>query len=130
MAGTGDALITKVSPWSVPETVARLRAVIAARGLDVVAVIDGGSLARAAGFALHETVLVILGDSATTTPIIHAAPLSAFDLPPRVLVWADALETKVTYTTPEAFAARYDIAVELVAGLACLADIVDVVIDR
>lgn len=130
MAGTDDSLITNVSPWSVPETVARLRAVIAARGLDVVAVIDAGALARDAGRALRETVLVVVGDGATTTPIIDAAPLSALDLPPRVLVWSDALGTKVTYLTPQALAARYDIAVELVAGLTCVADIVDVVIDR
>ena len=125
-----DALITKVSPWSVPETVLRLRAVIAARGMDVVAVIDFGAGARAAGLALRETALIIWRDSATSTPIISAAPLSAIDLPPRVLVWADALETKVTYLTPEVFAARYHIAVELAAGLACIADIVDLVIDR
>ena len=47
-----------------------------------------------------------------------------------MLVWAEALETKVTYLTPEAFAARYQIAVELVAGLSCIADVVDLVIDR
>ena len=130
MAGTDDSLITKVSPWSVPETVVRLRAVSAARGLDVVAVIDDGAVAHETGFALHETVLIVLGDSATTTPIISAAPLSAFDLPPRVLVWADALETKVTYLSPRAFVARYHIGVELAATLGCIADIVDVVIDR
>ena len=125
-----DSLITKVSPWSVPETVVRLRAVIAARGMDVVAVVDGGAAARDASLALRETVLIIWGDYATATPIVSAAPLSAFDLPPRVLVWADALETKVTYMAPEAFAARYGIAGELVAGLSCVADIVDLVIDR
>lgn len=98
--------------------------------MDVVAVIDAGVAARDAGFALSETVLIVWNDGATTAPIISAAPLSAFDLPPRVLVWADALETKVTHLAPEAFAARYRIAVELVAGLACIADIVDRVIDR
>ena len=125
-----DSLITKVSPWSVPETVVRLRAVIAARGMDVVAVVDVGAAARDASLALGETVLIIWGDYATTTPIASAATLSASDLPPRVLVWADALETKVTYMAPEAFAARYGIPVELVAGLSCIADIVDLVIDR
>lgn len=130
MADTDGALITKVSPWSVPETVARLRAVIAARGLDVVAVIDVGTAARDAGFALHESVLVIVGDSATITPLVNAAPLSAFDLPPRVLVWADALETKVTYLAPRAYVARYHMGVELAATIGCITDVVDVVIDR
>ena len=98
--------------------------------MDVVAVTDVGAAARDAGLPLRETVLLVWSDGATITPIISAAPLSAFDLPPRVLVWADALETKVTHLTPEAFAARYGLGVELVAGLACIADIVDVVIDR
>lgn len=130
MADTDGALITKVSPWAVPETVARLRAVIAARGLDVVAVVDMGAEARDAGFASHATVLVIVGDSATITPIVTAAPLSAFDLPPRVLVWADALETKVTYLAPRAYVTRYHIGVELAATIGCITDVVDVVIDR
>ena len=130
MADTDDALITKVSPWSVPETVVRLRAVIAARGMGVVAVIDVGAAARDAGVALHETVVIVWGDMTTTTPVISAAPLSAFDLPPRVLVWADALETKVAYLRPETLVARYGIAVEVAASFSCISDIVDAVIDR
>ena len=130
MADTHGALITKVSPWSVPETVARLRAVIAARGLGVVAVIDVGAAARGAGLALHESVLVIVGDTATITPLVSAAPLSAFDLPPRVLVWADALETSVTYLAPRAYVDRYHIGVELAARIGCITDVVDLVIDR
>lgn len=112
------------------ETVARLRAVIAARRLDVIAVIDVGADARAAGFAARETTLVLIGDAAITAPLIAAAPLSVLDLPPAVVVWADALETKVTYLAPRAFADRYDIPLELTAALACITDIVDVVIDR
>ena len=130
MADTDDALVTKVSPWSVTETVARLRAVIAARRMRVAALIDVGADACAAGFTARETTLVRIGDPALTAPLIAAAPLSALDLPPAVVVWADALETKVSYLAPRAFADRYDIAVELTDALACIADIVDVVIDR
>ena len=130
MADTDDALVTRLSPWSVSETVVRLRAVIAACGMDVVAVIDSGAIARGAGWALQEAVLIVWGDSEMTVPIITVAPLSAFDLPPRVLVWADTLETKVTYLVPGALVARYGIAIELAATLARVADIVDVAIDR
>ena len=44
--GPTDALVvTKISPWSMADTIARLSAVVAARGLDVIAVIDHGDQA-------------------------------------------------------------------------------------
>jgi Domain of unknown function DUF302 len=86
-ANGGDELITKLSPWSVADTVSRLSAVVAARGMKEFAVIDHSGEARASGLDLRDTKLVIFGSPQAGTPVMVAAPLAALDLPLKVLVW-------------------------------------------
>jgi hypothetical protein len=52
-------VITKLSPWSVTDTVARLSAIVAAKGLKLFAVIDHSGEAEAAGLNLRDTKVVI-----------------------------------------------------------------------
>ena len=48
---------------------------------------------------------------------MDAAPLSALDLPLKVLVWADGERgTQVSYTAPSALAARYGLTAEQAAA--------------
>ena len=82
-----EVVVTKLSPWSVADTVARLSAVVAARGMEVFAVIDHSGKARDVGLDLRDTKLVIFGSPSAATPVIEAAPLAALDLPLRVVVW-------------------------------------------
>jgi uncharacterized protein (DUF302 family) len=111
-------VVTKVSPRSVDETVARLSEIVAAKGLKLFAVIDHSGEATAAGLELRETKLVIFGSPATGTPVMDAAPLAALDLPLKALVWADGDQTKVSYAPPATLAARYGLSDELAARLA------------
>jgi uncharacterized protein (DUF302 family) len=120
-----DQVVTKLSPWSVEESVDRISALATERGLKIFAVIDHSGEARAAGLALRDTKLVIFGSPAAGTPIMEAAPLAALDLPLRVLVWADGPQTKLTYTAPTALAARYGFSDELAARLAGIDAITD-----
>ena len=55
------ALVTKLSPRSVDDTVARLSEAAAAKGLKVFAVVDHSGEARAAGLELRDTRVVIFG---------------------------------------------------------------------
>jgi len=115
----GEDVVTKLSPWSVADTVARLLAVAAARELKVFATIDHSGEAANVGLQLRDTKLVIFGSPAAGTPMMAAAPLAALDLPLKVLVWAaDDYQTKLSYTTPSAFSRRYGVSAELAAGLA------------
>jgi uncharacterized protein (DUF302 family) len=111
-------MVTKTSPWSVDETVARLTAEVAARGLKLFAVIDHSGEAAAAGLELRETKVVIFGSPAAGTPVMAAAPLAALDLPLRALVWADGEQTKVSYAAPAELAGRYGLSDELAGRLA------------
>jgi len=119
---------TKASPRSVTDTVSRLMGILSAKGMKVFAVIDQSEEARGAGLALRDTTLVIFGNPAAGTPVMDAAPLSALDLPLKVLIWADDSRTNVTYYSPAALAARYGLNEELAAKLAGIDPLTDALV--
>jgi uncharacterized protein (DUF302 family) len=123
-------VIVKVSPWSVEETVSRLSAVVAARGMKLFAVIDHSGEAESVDLELRDTKLVIFGSPQAGTPVMVAAPLAALDLPLKVLVWADAEQTKIAYVSPEELAARYDLTDELAARLAGIKAVAEAALSR
>jgi uncharacterized protein (DUF302 family) len=79
----GGDVVTKLSPWSVADTVSRLLTVAAARELKVFAMIDHSGEAENVGLHLRDTKLVIFGSPAAGTPVMQSAPLAALDLPVR-----------------------------------------------
>ena len=121
-------ITTKISPRSVIDTVSRLTGILAAKGLKVFAVIDQSAAASAVGMDLRETTLVLFGNPAAGTPVMVAAPLSALDLPLKVLIWADDGQTKVTYYGPAALAARYELSDDLAAKLAAIDPLTDALV--
>jgi uncharacterized protein (DUF302 family) len=88
--------------------VTRLQGLLAAKGVKVFDVIDQRAEAQAAGLDLRETVLVVFGNPAAGTKVMDAVPLSALDLPLKLLVWAgDGGTTNVSYVAPSVLAERY-----------------------
>lgn len=128
MPDAGEGIVTKLSPWSVADTVSRLSAAVTGKGMKVFAVIDHTGEARAIGLELRETKVVIFGSPQAGTPVMVAAPLAALDLPLKVLVWADGDQTKVSYTAPGALAARYGLSDELAGRLAGIDALTDALI--
>jgi uncharacterized protein (DUF302 family) len=124
-----DSLVTKLSPWSVDETVDRLSKVIESKGINVFAVVDHSGAAKASGLELRDTKVVIFGAPQAGTPVMEAAPLAALDLPLKVLVWADGSQTKMTYAPPATLAARYDLDDALAARLAGVNVVTDAVLE-
>ena len=120
-----EGVVSKPSPRSVPETVERLSALAAEKGLQVFAVIDHSGAAEAVGLQLRETKVVIFGSPVAGTPVMQAAPLAALDLPLKALVWDDEGTTRVSYWSPAAVAARYGLSDDLAARLAAIEAIVD-----
>jgi uncharacterized protein (DUF302 family) len=123
------AVITKLSPMSVEETVSHLLALVASKGMKVFAVIDHSGEAAKIGLELRDTKVVIFGSPQAGTPVMQSTPLAALDLPLRVLVWADGSQTKVSYTTPGALAARYRISDEQAVRLAGIDALTDAVVN-
>ena len=121
-------IVTKLSPRSVPDTVARFTGILSEKGLKLFAVIDQAAEAAVAGLTLRETVLVIFGNPAAGTLVMQAAPLSALDLPLKVLVWADGAQTKVSYVAPAALGTRYGLTADLTAKLAGIGPLTDALV--
>lgn len=128
-SGTGDpAFVTRTSPRPVADTVARLVDLLGARGLTVFDIVDHSGAARAAGLELRDTKLVIFGSPAAGTPVMVATPLAALDLPLKILVWDDEGVTRVSYTAPEALAARHHLEPALADRLAGIGPLVEALV--
>jgi uncharacterized protein (DUF302 family) len=128
VTATTTDVTTKLSPMSVADTTTKLTGIIAAKGVKLFDVIDQAAEARQAGLTLRDTVLVIFGNPAAGTPVMAASPLSALDLPLKVLIWDDNGQTKVSYYGPAALAARYHLSPELTANLAAVNALTDALI--
>ena len=125
-----EGIVTKESPRSVADTVARLVDLLAGKGLKLFAVIDHSGEAEGRGLELRDTKVVIFGSPEAGTPVMVSAPLVALDLPLKVLVWADGEKTKVSYTAPSALAARYGLGDALAARLAGVDPLTDALVSR
>jgi uncharacterized protein (DUF302 family) len=125
---TETQVTTKVSPRPVAATVARLTGILSAKGMKVFAVIDQSEEARGAGLKLRDTTLVVFGNPAAGTPVMDAAPLSALDLPLKVLIWADGSRTNVSYYSTAAIAARYGLSDEVASKLAGIDPLTDALV--
>ncbi|HEX3827509.1 MAG TPA: DUF302 domain-containing protein [Sporichthyaceae bacterium] len=123
-AWSADGINTTVSTGTVGQTLERLLAVLDAKGLTVFTVIDHSGAAAAAGLTLRDTKVVIFGSPRAGTPIMAAAPLSALDLPLRVLIVDDAGTTRLAWTRPEALGTRHRLGPELVERIAGIDDLV------
>ncbi len=107
------------SPYTVTETIARLKAILMAKGLAVHAHIDHSGDAARVGLEMNPAELLIFGSPRAGTPLMKASPTAAIDLPLKALAWQDA-DGKVwlSYNTPEYLAARHSIPADVAAGIA------------
>jgi uncharacterized protein (DUF302 family) len=126
--GAEPGVTTKISPRTVPDTVARLTELISAKGMKLFAVIDQQAEARAAGLDLRETTLVLFGSPAAGTPVMAASPLSALDLPLKVLIWAGEDQVLVSYDAPATVAGRHQLSPDLAARLAGIDPLTDTLV--
>ena len=121
-------VVTKLSLQSVHDTAAKLTAMITAKGMKLFAVIDQAAEARQVGLMLRETTLVIFGSPEAGTPVMAASPLSALDLPLKVLIWAAGNQTTVSYYAPAALAASHHLTADLAASLSGINALTDALV--
>ncbi|HTT59747.1 MAG TPA: DUF302 domain-containing protein [Acidimicrobiales bacterium] len=116
----GPQTVTRVSPRSVSETVSRFLDIARTKNVQIFSVIDQRAEALSVGMELRETTLIIFGDPRAGTPVMQAEPLAALDLPLKLLIWAGDDATNVSYVSPPALAARYDLSDDLAHRLAAI----------
>lgn len=85
-----DGLVTIASAHPVKDTIDRLVAGLAARGITVFARIDHAAGAVSVGMALRPTELLIFGNAKGGTPLMQAGQTIGLDLPLKALAWQDA----------------------------------------
>ncbi len=123
--GSDSGIVTKTASGSVDETVASLKALVESKGMTLFAIVDHSGEARRHGLELRDTKLVIFGSPTGGTPVMDAVPLSALDLPLKVLIWNDSGRTRISYTDPPYLAARYHLSDELASRLTGINAITD-----
>jgi uncharacterized protein (DUF302 family) len=122
-------VVTKSSPHSVADTVARIEGLVRAKGLTLFATIDHSGEAAKVGLQMPETKLVIFGSPKAGTPVMLAAPLAALDLPLKALVWEDHdARVWVSYNDTAYLAERHSIPAALAANLAGIDALIDATI--
>ncbi len=87
-AGT-DGVIKVQSAYSFDETIARIKADIAAKGITYFMTVDQAQLAKEAGIALRPSSLLLFGNPGLGTQFITSNPQSGLDWPVRLLVQQD-----------------------------------------
>jgi uncharacterized protein (DUF302 family) len=114
-----NGLVAVASHYSVEETVNRLKAAFAEKGMQIFAVIDHSSEAEKVGLTMRPTKVVIFGSPKGGTPLMVASPSLAIDLPLKALVAEDAEgKVSVTYNDPEYLKERHGVPEELIKNLA------------
>jgi uncharacterized protein (DUF302 family) len=114
-----NGLVQVASRYSVDETMKRLQAAFAAKGLQVFAVVDHSGEAEKVGFKMRPTKVLIFGSPKAGTPLMVAAPSLAIDLPLKALVAEDAAgKASVTYNDPGYLRERHGVPGELIKNLA------------
>jgi uncharacterized protein (DUF302 family) len=111
-------LVQVASHYSVDDTVRRLQAVFAAKGLQVFALVDHSGEAEKVGLKMRPTKVLIFGSPRAGTPLMVAAPSLAIDLPLKALVAEDAAgKVSATYNDPEFLRERHGVPAELINNL-------------
>ena len=85
----GDGIVRVRSAYSMPETIARLKQVIAAKGILFFSEVDQSQLAAAAGIKLGPSTLLTFGNPPLGTLFITAKAQAGLDWPVRLLVTQD-----------------------------------------
>lgn len=104
---SADSGVNRVeSVYDVDETVARLKADVAAKGVRWFSEIDQSDLAKSAGISLPRSVLVQFGNPPLGIQFLTANPYAGLDWPVRMLVFQDADGNVWVSWTDFAFIAR------------------------
>jgi len=94
-----DGIVKVKSAYSVEESVQRIKADIAQKGIVFFMAVDQARLAADAGTKLRPSTLLVFGNPALGTQFITSKPESGLDWPVRLLVYQDeAGNVWATYT--------------------------------
>lgn len=107
-------IITRSSPFSVKETADRLQAFLQTHGVTIYSRIDQLAEAARANIVLRPLEFLLFGNPQKGGVLMASNPLSALDLPLKIIIWQDAQnQTQLSYNKPLYITSRYDLSPEL-----------------
>jgi uncharacterized protein (DUF302 family) len=116
-----EGLTTIQSNFGPKETIERLQADIAAKGLILFAQIDHAAGGAQVGLPLRPTELLIFGNPKAGTPLMQSNQTIGIDLPLKALVWQDVNgKTWLSYNDPSWLAKRHGLGVEAERGISAI----------
>ena len=114
----GNGIVNIPGNHSVDETVEKIKALLAAKGVTLFAVVDHSGEAEKVGMKMRPTKLLIFGSPKAGTPLMLARPSIAIDLPLKILVWEDGQgKTQISYNSPEYLRRRHELPAELLQNI-------------
>ena len=114
-----EGIVTRLSPFTVEETLEHLQEALHSRNLTLFAHIDHSGEARRVGLKMQEAHVLIFGNPKGGTPMMIASPLLALDLPLKVLVWqSEDGRVWVSSNSSDYLKTRYSIPEELIGNIA------------
>ena len=121
-----EGIISKLSPYSVEETLNHLQEAMRSRNLSVFAHINHSGEAEQIGLKMQKAHVLIFGNPKSGTPLMITSPLLALDLPLKLLIWqSNDGRVWVSYTSVAYLAARYSIPPELTGNIAGIDGLVE-----
>ncbi len=100
--------VVKNGALSVDATIAKIEKIIdAKKGLGVFTIIDHKKGADKVGLALDDTKVILFGNPKMGTKLMQKDPLTALDLPIRVLVYSENGTTKIVYRDPQTWSKNF-----------------------
>jgi uncharacterized protein (DUF302 family) len=118
-AGGDAGIVSEASGHSVEQTVEKLEALLAEKGVTVFAVVDHSWEAAKVGMQMRPTKLLIFGSPKAGTPVMLAVPTSAIDLPLKILVWEDGRgKVWISYNSPQFLQKRHGLPDDLLPNIA------------
>jgi uncharacterized protein (DUF302 family) len=122
---TDNGIVSVPTKRSADEVVARIKAILQAKGIALFALIDHSGEAEKVGMKMRPTKLLIFGNPQAGTPLMRAAPSCAIDLPLKILVSEDANgKVSLAYNSAEYLQRRHGIPAELVRNIAVIETLV------
>lgn len=113
-----NGIITRTSTYGVAETVERLVVFLQDHGARVYARINQQTELERVGISIRPLECLLFGNPAKGGLVMAANPLSAIDLPLKIIVWEkDAGKTLVSFHDTALIEDRYQIPSELVRAL-------------
>lgn len=103
-----EQLVVHTSPYSVSETVEKLKKLLKEKNLTLFAFVDHSEEAHRVNLELQEEKLLIFGDPKVGTFLMQENPAIGIELPLKILIWKNQKgQTQIAYLDPIDLTTRY-----------------------